>query len=55
MNKPPEIIYLIPEEVEWGTVYSWLWCEDPAPGTDMKEKDAVKYKRVDEDTKCEYD
>jgi len=33
----PKVIYLIPD----GGGY--VWCEDPAPGIDMKEKDAIKY------------
>ena len=27
---------------------SWLWCDDPAPGIDMLEDEAIKYVRADE-------
>ena len=47
MNKPPETIYLIPDEVEGDRFIRWVSSEDPAPGPDMDEKDAVKYIRAD--------
>ena len=37
-----DIIYLIPEEE-----YGYVWCEDPAPGPEMEEEDAIKYIRFD--------
>lgn len=37
-HKPPKIIYLIPDNE-----YGYVWCEDPAPGIGMDEKDAIKY------------
>ena len=47
MNKPPKIIYLLPEAVEDDRCFEWCWCDDPAPGVDMDKKDAVKYIRAD--------
>lgn len=43
MTKPktPKIIYLI----DMGDEISW--CDDPAPGIGMNQKNAVKYIRVD--------
>ena len=38
----PEIIYLIPQDVG-----EYVWCDDPAPGPEMDESDAVKYIRYD--------
>lgn len=48
LNKPPEVIYLIPEEVRDGHCYKWVWCEDPAPGEGMDESDAIPYRRGSE-------
>lgn len=42
MNKTPEVIYLIPIDED-----EYVWCEDPAPHTEMKEEDAIKYIRAD--------
>lgn len=39
--KTPDVIYLIPDDE-----YGYVWCEDPAPGMGMEERDAVKYVRV---------
>ncbi len=36
-----EIIYLIPDGCQ--DFESYVWCEDPAPGEDQKEEDAIKY------------
>lgn len=36
--KPPERIWLIPDG-EGG----FMWCDDPAPGTDMDPADAIEY------------
>ena len=38
-----DVIYLIPDDN--GTGY--VWCQDPAPGIEMKEEDAIKYIRAD--------
>lgn len=42
-TQPPKIIYLIQEDS-----CSWLWCEDPAPGTGIDADDATKYIRMSE-------
>ena len=39
--KTPDRIYLIPDG-EGG----FMWCDHPAPGTDMDEADAVAYVRA---------
>ena len=38
-----DVIYLIPDDEGAGHV----WCQDPAPGIEMKEEDAIKYIRAD--------
>lgn len=40
--KPPEKIYLIPDDI-----YGYVWCEDPAPGLGMDKNDAIEYVRSD--------
>ena len=40
----PEIIYLMEEIHGEG---EWVWCDDPAPGVEMREEDAVPYVRAD--------
>lgn len=39
------VIYLIPGEYDGE--YGAVWCDDPAPGIDMKSDDAIKYLRAD--------
>ena len=45
MTQPPEIIYLIPGEDEFGP--TMVWCEDPAPDEYCDPTEAVKYIRAD--------
>ena len=47
MNKPPKIIYLLPEVVENDRCFEWYCCSDPAPSPHDDKKDAVKYIRAD--------
>lgn len=40
-----EVIYLIPGEGEYHETH--VWCDDPAPGVDHDQNDAIKYIRYD--------
>jgi len=43
---PPEEIYLVPIEVRDNYV-EYIWADEPAPGLEDTEDDAVKYVRAD--------
>lgn len=43
-NDMPERIWLIPNAGNDGET---VWCDDPAPGADMDQDDAVEYRRAD--------